>query len=164
MRCCFAPFPKVMCVVVLPPSPKWHAWLFCPLPHRHMMAVMLFLARFGLIGRPWEVLGSSISLLGHPWGVPGGSFSLLGRAWEVLGGSSGDLWASREAPWMFLGRPWWVPGGSWGSQGGSWGTLGSPRLSPGRSWRDLGGPQGAPGGVFERQRRPLKSLKKRWFL
>ena len=127
------------CVVVLPPSPKRCALLFCPLlpsgmrgcfapfpkhicvfvlppsPQGHDGCCVVFTSfwvRFGFIERPREVLGSSISLLGPPGEVLGAHFRSLG----IPGTSSGGSRA-------ISGRPGKVLGGSWGAPGGS---LGSP--------------------------------------
>ena len=145
MRCCFAPFPKAMGVVALPPSPKWHAWLFCPLlPSGHDGCCVVFLSfwvRFGFIQRPWEVLGSSIWLLGLPWGVLGADFcssgvlgGVLGRSLGVPGGSLGDPGASLVGPWGLLGVPGKLLGGPGSSlgcpQGASGGPWAVPRVPP----------------------------------
>ena len=131
------------CVVVLPPSPKRCALLFCPLlpsgirgcfppfSQMDMMAAVLFFFRSGSVLASLSVSGRSSGAQFSSLGSPGGSWGLIFTPW-----------GSRGRPWGFLGRSLGVPGGSLGYPGALlvdlWGLLEVPG-------KFLGGPGGSPG-------------------
>ena len=140
------------CVVVLPPSPKRCALLFCPLlpsgirgclaPFSQMdiMAAVLFFFRSGSVLASLSVSGRSSGAQFSSLGSPGGS-------WGLIFAPRASLGRHRGGPRAISGRPGRVLGGSWGAPVDPWGLLEVPGKLLGSPGSSLGCPQGAFGEI-----------------